>query len=209
MDCRSSTLTVHIRMSSKELNATAASLLGFLQSGPKTGWDLVQEIEHSVGYFWNITRSQVYRELKTLDAEGYVTEKRAGARDKVPYAITPAGRTAFGRWLAEEPGPDLLRLPIVLTVFFGRDLPPDVLRRYLAKARREHEARLDEYKKLRELPEANEDPFPAIGSTSESPTRRPSSRGSVGSRGIKAPPSSRGSRSTPTTPPEGRRRERR
>ena len=73
----SSTWTEHIGMSSPDLNATATSLLGFLLDGPKTGWDLVQAVEGSVGYFWNITRSQVYRELETLAAQGYVTEKRA------------------------------------------------------------------------------------------------------------------------------------
>ncbi len=135
-------------MSSDELNATAASLLGFLHDGPKTGWDLVEAIEGSVGYFWNVTRSQVYRELKTLAAEGYVTEKRAGARDKVPYAITTAGKQAFSVWIAGEPAPDIMRLPLVLTVFFGRNVPPDLLRRHLEKARVEHARRLDEYRRI-------------------------------------------------------------
>jgi DNA-binding PadR family transcriptional regulator len=135
-------------MSSADLNATAASLLGFLHEGPKTGWDLVQAVEGSVGYFWNVTRSQVYRELKTLAAQGYVSEKRAGTRDKVPYAITAAGKEAFATWIAREPGPDILRLPVVLTVFFGRAVPPELLRRYLEKARVEHRARLEEYRRI-------------------------------------------------------------
>ena len=136
-------------MSSTDLNATAASLLGFLHKGPETGWDLVQAVEASVGYFWNVTRSQVYRELKTLAAEGYVTAKRAGVRDKVPYAITAAGKVAFAAWLAREPGPEILRLPIVVTVFFGRNLPPELLQRYLEKARVEHRGRLEEYRRIK------------------------------------------------------------
>jgi len=139
------------------LNSTAASLLGFLLDGPKTGWDLVRAIEGSVGYFWNVTRSQVYRELKTLAAEGYVAEKHAGTRDKVPYAITAAGKTAFGAWIAREPGADTVRSPLVLTVFFGRRLPPELLRRYLEKARLEHSARLDEYRKLQESGEGDDE----------------------------------------------------
>jgi DNA-binding PadR family transcriptional regulator len=127
------------------LNATAASLLGFLQSGPKTGWELVEAVEASVGYFWNVTRSQVYRELKTLATLGYVSEKRAGAREKVPYAITAAGKAAFTEWIARAPAPDILRLPLVLTVFFGRHVPPDLLRRHLQRAAIEHQTRLDEY----------------------------------------------------------------
>jgi DNA-binding PadR family transcriptional regulator len=139
------------------INATAASLLGFLHGGPKTGWDLVQAVEVSVGYFWNVTRSQVYRELKTLAEAGYVAERRAGARDKVPYAITAAGKAAFAEWLAKEPGPDILRLPVVLTVFFGRHLPPELLQRYLEKARLEHATRLDEYRGIAERGETEDE----------------------------------------------------
>ena len=144
-----STLTEHIGMSSDDLNATAASLLGFLHDGPETGWDLVEAVEASVGYFWNVTRSQVYRELKTLAARGYVTAKRAGVRDKVPYAITAAGKVAFAAWLPSEPGPEILRLPIFVTVFFGRNLPPELLSRFLEKARVEHRDRLEQYRRMK------------------------------------------------------------
>ena len=43
----------------EKLNPTAASVLGFLSGGTKTGWDLMQAIDNSVGYFWNVTRSPV------------------------------------------------------------------------------------------------------------------------------------------------------
>ena len=131
------------------LNATAASLLGFLHKGPKTGWDLVCAVEASVGYFWNVTRSQVYRELKTLAIAGLVTEKASGARDKGPYAITAAGRAAFDAWISRPPGPEILRLPIVLTVFFGRHVDPALMQRYLDQARLDHLTRLEHYIQLR------------------------------------------------------------
>jgi DNA-binding PadR family transcriptional regulator len=133
-----------------DLNATAASLLGFLHGGPKTGWDLVCAVEISVGNFWNVTRSQVYRELKTLAEAGLIEEGKVGKRDKVPYAITKAGRAAFAEWIGREPGPDLLRLPVVLTVFFGDRVEPKTLRRYLLTARLRHEKRLETYLSTRE-----------------------------------------------------------
>jgi len=141
-------------MSSHDLNATAASLLGFLLEGPKTGWDLAEAVEQSVGYFWNVTRSQVYRELKTLAAAGLVSEKRAGVRDKVPFAITAAGRAAFTAWMAGPHAPDILRLPVVLTVFFGAHVAPEVLRNQLAEATQAHRARLEAYEALQ--PEVSE-----------------------------------------------------
>ena len=130
------------------LNATAGSLLGFLLDGPRTGWDLVREVGSSVGYFWNVTRSQVYRELRALADGGLAREQAPGKRDRVLYAITAAGREAFREWIASDPGPDLLRLPIVLRVFFGEQVEPALLTRYLQKARVEHQARLEGYEQL-------------------------------------------------------------
>ena len=132
-----------------ELNATAASLLGFLHQGPMTGWDLVQTVEGTIGPFWNVTRSQVYRELRTLEELGHVEAGETGARERRPYSLTDAGRTAFARWIAREPGPDMIRSPMLLTVFFGNHLDPELLHRHLTLQRIRHEQQLAAYETLR------------------------------------------------------------
>jgi len=131
-----------------ELNATAASLLGFLQQGPQTGWDLVQTVEGSIGNFWNVTRSQVYRELRTLEEQGLVEAGETGAREKRPYSTTEAGTAAFRRWIAREPGPDMIRSPLLLNVFFGEHVEPELLRRHLTLRRIQHQQQLDAYEAL-------------------------------------------------------------
>lgn len=50
-----------------ELNATAASILGFLDRQSMSGSELAAQIENVIGDLWNVTRSQVYRELKLLN----------------------------------------------------------------------------------------------------------------------------------------------
>jgi len=92
-----------------DLNPTAASLLGYLDLGPMTGWDLDRFVQASIGNFWNVTRSQIYRELRTLTERGYVKAGTTGPRDRVPYAITNAGRKAFKHWIAQPPPPDVIR----------------------------------------------------------------------------------------------------
>src|ERR1700716_3372484 len=77
------------------MNPTAASLLGFLWAGEMTGWDIAEAVEQSIGNFWNVTRSQVYRELRTLEAAGMIKGGSIGPRDRRPYTITEAGRQAF------------------------------------------------------------------------------------------------------------------
>jgi DNA-binding PadR family transcriptional regulator len=128
------------------LNATAASLLGFLANGPLTGWELMVQVENVIGDFWNVTRSQIYRELKVLAAQGLVETMKAGSRDKQPYRVTAAGMDAFRQWIAQEPGPPIMRVPLVLSVFFGEYVPFEEMTRSFAKLRAYHADRLEVYR---------------------------------------------------------------
>ena len=128
-----------------DLNPTAASLLGYLDLGPMTGWDLDQWVSASIGNFWNVTRSQIYRELRTLTERGYVKAGTTGPRDRVPYAITAAGRKAFQRWIAQPPPPDVIRSRLLLTIFFGHHLSPSRLREIAQAERQRHRETLDRY----------------------------------------------------------------
>lgn len=130
------------------LNATAASLLGFLHERPMTGWDLVAAVEGSVGNFWSVTRSQVYRELRTLESQGLLEAGDTGARERRPYGLTDRGRQAFARWITREPGPDVIRSPVLLTIFFGGHLDERLLVRFLTLHRVLHQQRLDHYETL-------------------------------------------------------------
>jgi DNA-binding PadR family transcriptional regulator len=128
------------------LNATAASILGFLEHEPMTGWDLAVQIEDIIGDFWNVTRSQIYRELKVLAEQGLVASMKTGPRDRQPYRLTAEGRRAFRSWIAEPPGPPNMRLPLVLRVFFAEALEPGELQRSLASLRAYHQGRLEVYR---------------------------------------------------------------
>jgi DNA-binding PadR family transcriptional regulator len=140
-----------------ELNPTAASLLGYLDIGPMTGWDLDVFVQGSIGNFWNVTRSQIYRELRTLTERGYATAGAAGPRDRVPYTITEAGRTAFREWLAQAPPPDVIRSRLLLTIFFGHHLPPARLREIAQTERQRHQDTLKGYLDLEPLLAVDDD----------------------------------------------------
>jgi DNA-binding PadR family transcriptional regulator len=144
-----------------DLNSTAASLLGFLESyGPMSGYDIVGMVEGSIGYFWNVTRSQVYRELNRLAEAELVEMGESGARARRPYTITGAGRRAFLNWLALPPGPDIIRLPFLLRYFFGQHLDPQTLRAFVDLHRPQHEQRLHYFQSL--IPKLlDEQPFMA------------------------------------------------
>lgn len=149
-------------MSERTLNATAASLLGFLHLGPMTGWDLVSTAQTVIGDFWSITQSQVYRELAVMAEAGLVKAGERGRRDRQPYSITVAGRVAFAAWVNRQPAEETIRFPLLLTMAFGRHLPHERLAAFLTHHRDVHEARLATYQEQRAAAEAagdEGDPF--------------------------------------------------
>ena len=153
------------------LNATAASLLGFLHDGPMTGWELVRVAMDRIGDFWSLTRSQVYRELAAMEAGGLIAAGERGPRDRRPYGLTDAGRHAFAAWAAVEPGDETIRMPILLMVSFGRHVTPHRLAAHLEAHRAAHAARLDRYEAFARAADAEtRDPDPEAGD--DAPYRR-------------------------------------
>lgn len=143
------TLTFQKGMSSvADLNATQGSLLGFLHEGPLTGWDLIRRVENGLSRFWNVTSSHVYRELRVLEDRGLIEAGDPGVRDRVPFSITGAGRKEFRRWIRRQPGPEQIRFPLLVTLWFGHHLEPSRLAAFVEDTRQEHARRLELYESL-------------------------------------------------------------
>lgn len=149
-------------MLDRPLNATAASLLGFLHYGPMAGWDLAATAQVVIGDFWSLTQSQVYRELAAMADAGLVEAGEPGRRDRKPYTLTDDGRGAFAAWIDRDPAPETIRFPLLLSVAFGRHLPPERLATFLAHHRGLHASRIAQYEQQRAAAEAahgEPDPF--------------------------------------------------
>src|SRR5947208_8145846 len=131
-------------MAETPLNSTAAALLGLLHESPMTGGQLMSAAQRRLGAFWSMTRSQVYRELPALAEAGYVKLGKPGARSSQPYSITPAGKRAFTRWLADPPGREAVRNPVALRVAFGGQQAGARLQEIYAQATDYHNAALAE-----------------------------------------------------------------
>jgi DNA-binding PadR family transcriptional regulator len=131
-------------MAESGVNATAAALLGLLHDGPMTGGQLMAAAQRRLGAYWSMTRSQVYRELPALAEAGYVKMGKPGARSSQPYSITPAGKRAFMRWLAEPPGREALRNPVALRVAFGGHQSATQLQEIYRQAAEFHTAAMNE-----------------------------------------------------------------
>ena len=132
-------------MPDRALNATAASLLGFLHQGPMSGWDLAATAQTVIGDFWSLTRSQVYRELSAMAAAGLVEAGEPGPRERRAYTLTQRGREAFAEWIRQEPPSEIIRFPLLLTISLGRHLERDQLGHFIETHRAVHAQRLAGY----------------------------------------------------------------
>ncbi|MGA3136723.1 MAG: PadR family transcriptional regulator [Terracidiphilus sp.] len=109
-------------------------LLGLLTIGPMSGYDLGQAIRTSVGFFWNESYGQIYPNLRNLAAEELVTsktERQKGKPDRHIYSITKRGRERLAAWLAIAPQPEIPRNELLLKLFFGAQVPAEILIGYV------------------------------------------------------------------------------
>jgi DNA-binding PadR family transcriptional regulator len=98
------------------------ALLGLLMTGPKHGYELHQEFSEELGRVWRLGRSNLYAQLKELDAAGWVTveeEFQSGRPPRQVYHLTEAGREQFLQWL-HRPTPHLrhIRLEFLARLYF-------------------------------------------------------------------------------------------
>ena len=49
-------------------------ILGLLNYGSMTGYDIMLTFRNSLNYFWNAQTSQIYRELQTMKKNGWVSD---------------------------------------------------------------------------------------------------------------------------------------
>jgi len=80
------------------------ALLGVLEVGPMTGYELSQLLESSARWVWSAPQSQIYPLLRQLADDGLIVGTRSvkGTRMEVTsYSLTPAGLAELRSWLAE------------------------------------------------------------------------------------------------------------
>jgi len=95
-------------------------LLTLLDIEPRSGYDLVRTFDSAVGYFWNASHQQVYRELGNMcDAKllKFKEIKQDHKPDKKIYSVSNTGRRELQKWLSnpikEHKNKDLLLVKLL------------------------------------------------------------------------------------------------
>ena len=103
-------------------------ILGLINNGDKTGYEIMTVFRDSLKHFWTAQTSQIYRELRTMEQAGWIRRRsaaQAGKPDRNVFSITPSGREELLRWLRADNLPAGVRNPFLMKTFFMGELPAE------------------------------------------------------------------------------------
>ena len=86
-------------------------LLTSLIEKPSTGIELARRFDRSMGFFWNATHQQIYRELNAMQQKGWIStiEEEGATSRKKTYQVEQLGRTELADWMVKQSPPGQLR----------------------------------------------------------------------------------------------------
>jgi DNA-binding PadR family transcriptional regulator len=108
-------------------SGVAYVILGALNAGPRSGYEVKQLVDKATRFFWAASYGQIYPELRRLRDEGLIaaTGDDEGGRRRVRYELTDTGRDALVEWLRAPVSRYELRDEGLLKLFFADALGPD------------------------------------------------------------------------------------
>ena len=106
-------------------------ILGLLEQGEKSGYDIKNCFNEEIGEFWSAKHSQIYPELRKLTEEGLITYRNTIIGEKLEkkiYSITDKGRKDLNNWLEKTTElPNAEKDEFILKLFFLKKSDKDIL----------------------------------------------------------------------------------
>jgi DNA-binding PadR family transcriptional regulator len=143
--------------------ALAHAILVSLLDCPCSGYDLAKRFDRSVGFFWDASHQQIYRELAKLEVEGHLVAEKVdqeGRPNKKIYAVTSQGKALLQDWIFQPGELSPIKDDLLVKLFGGHIVPKEVILRELEQHRQQHMARLAEYQSIQAAFLAEPAPLP-------------------------------------------------
>lgn len=128
--------------------ALSHAILAALNDVACSGYDLAKQFDGSVGFFWNASHQQIYRELTKLEESGYVEATvihQANRPDKKNYTVTATGVDYLRAWITEPSTVAYPKDELLVKLFAGSIVDRQTILDELEHHRAQHQARLDLY----------------------------------------------------------------
>jgi PadR family transcriptional regulator, regulatory protein AphA len=137
------------------------AVLALLRVGPMSGYELAKQFAHSVGHVWYAPDSQIYPELRRMEAAGLVEAEELPRGERATrrlYHVTPAGDEAFVSWLASPLDYQRVKDVAHLKAAYLEAVPADIAEaffsRHLSEWQSEHDRWTEEIARIDALENA-------------------------------------------------------
>lgn len=127
----------------------AYAILTALKEEPSTGADLLKRFDKSIGYFWNCTHQQIYRELKQLENSGFVrSEPSTQKSSSFVYQIEPRGEEQLKEWIENDKNHSVIRDPFLVKIRAISNFDELNPAQVIFEKKRHHEDKLKTYQQI-------------------------------------------------------------
>ena len=132
------------------------AILSVLVSAPSSGYDLAKRfnasVEGSVGFFWNASFQQIYRELNRLEEKEWLqaeSVQQENRPDKRIYTLTALGKQQLCQWIAESEEMAPIKDELLVKLYAGYLVSPQIMVEKLEAHRQQHQQRLMIYQQIK------------------------------------------------------------
>jgi DNA-binding PadR family transcriptional regulator len=115
------------------------ALLGFVRREPHHGYEIYRRLSETpeLRLIWRMKQSRLYALLTRLEEDGLLRatlEPQDRRPSRKVYSLTPAGESAFRRWLTwPVESPRELRLEFMLKLYFAAEVNPETAARLIQR----------------------------------------------------------------------------
>ena len=132
------------------------AIVSVLVSAPNSGYDLAKRfnpsVEGSVGFFWNASFQQIYRELNRLEEKEWLqaeSVQQENRPDKRIYTVTALGKQQLCQWIAESEEMAPIKDDLLVKLYAGHLVPCQTIVAKLEAHRQQHQQRLAIYQEIK------------------------------------------------------------
>jgi DNA-binding PadR family transcriptional regulator len=132
------------------------AILSALISDPSSGYDLAKRfnasVEGSVGFFWNASFQQIYRELNRLEEKEWLqaeSVQQENRPDKRIYTVTALGKQQLSQWIAEPEEMATIKDELLVKLYAGHLVSRQTIVTKLKTHYQQHQQRLAIYQEIK------------------------------------------------------------
>nr|WP_231662465.1 PadR family transcriptional regulator [Pseudanabaena sp. 'Roaring Creek'] len=143
-------MSIPVQINFKPMSLAHAIMVSLICE-PKSGYDLAKQFDGSVGFFWQATHQQIYRELTKLDQQNWIAAEaiaQEGRPDKKIFSVTDLGLSHLKTWLLQSSEVATVKDEFLLKIYAGYLVPESEIINQIQEHRQLHQQQLEIYQAI-------------------------------------------------------------